>query len=574
MLVRVVATREPLLGRVAGDPDMLRGETCPPVDGTAGIGEQRRRRHDHQLVARRLVDLVPDVGIDDLPEAPRGAIGLAGCIRLVLQQLQADLEDVSMRILRPHGHAHIVVLGHAVAGAVDRHVQARIEEMLVGGTAERGHDHAAPGISLALHEGGGLHDARQLGLELDGAVLVEVPVEAVVVVPDSGEEADDEAPRTARLADAGPEFIVLPEDAVVFLVHADGVAHDEGLAEIVRCRHVEIVDVPEAIAAEFELVRELAKAELARIEGAFGKMLRRRIGIGNRHLRYAGAMDDRAQPAAVAKAELVEDEPFPRREADAELPVLPGDVPAVDDEARPVGLDNLERLQIGARRRERSAVIIVLLPGNGHEPAVVLHGDDLALDQVDHRDHTLDRMSVGVVLLEGPVIGDGAQDPAPLVGLEIEIARRDRIDLDQVDLAVRQPAQNHGRAPALIRLDDVGRAVEILDDDRRLAVLVVGFQIGPGDEPLFAQVHQRLAGTAARDIEHQQEGDAGEWRPRHECRDFLPGRLLELDERKAWKLAQIARGAQDPAGGVDLADGQRIERMGRLQGRGGFVVLL
>ena len=68
-------------------------------------------------------------------------------------------------------------------------------------------------------------DAGHLHLELDRPVLVEVPVEAVLVVSDGGDERDDEPAGAADLGVAAAPVDVLPEEAEVLLVDADGVGH-------------------------------------------------------------------------------------------------------------------------------------------------------------------------------------------------------------------------------------------------------------------------------------------------------------------------------------------------------------
>mgnify|MGYP006170517057 CR=1 FL=1 len=83
------------------------------------------------------------------------------------------------------------------------------------------------GIRVAVTRvGRGEDDAGGLGLELDGAVEVEVPVEAVVVVADGGEEGNHQAAVPAGVVDAGPEVAVLGQDAPVLLMHADAAEKD------------------------------------------------------------------------------------------------------------------------------------------------------------------------------------------------------------------------------------------------------------------------------------------------------------------------------------------------------------
>ena len=117
-----------------------------------------------------------------------------------------------------------------------------------------------------------------LGLELDGAVEVEVPVEAVVVVADRGEERDHQAALAAHLAGVGEQVRVLPEDAVVLLVHADGVADGLRVAEVVGDDGVGVVDVAEAVAAQLEGVGVAGEHVLAAVEVVLPEAHRCRLG--------------------------------------------------------------------------------------------------------------------------------------------------------------------------------------------------------------------------------------------------------------------------------------------------------
>src|SRR5690349_6054079 len=100
-------------------------------------------------------------------------------------------------------------------------MKPRIEEVLMGRAAEPVGDHAAPWIGFARRHARGLNNPGQLDLELDRAVLVEVPVESVIVVADGREEGHDEAARAPDLERVVAEFIVLPEDAEILFMQAD-----------------------------------------------------------------------------------------------------------------------------------------------------------------------------------------------------------------------------------------------------------------------------------------------------------------------------------------------------------------
>ena len=122
----------------------------------------------------------------------------------------------------------------------------------------------------------GRHDAGELDLELDRAVQVEVPVEAVLVVADRRDEADDQATRAAHLGATAVEVDVLPEDSVVLFVNADRVLGLGRVAVLIGVDPVEVEDLAETVAAERERVRHAAEAPLARVERVLPTVHRRR----------------------------------------------------------------------------------------------------------------------------------------------------------------------------------------------------------------------------------------------------------------------------------------------------------
>lgn len=87
-----------------------------------------------------------------------------------------------------------------------------------------------PTAALAFGDRAGGQYAGELDLVLDVAVGVEVPEEAVLVIPDGRDRGDDQPPRAAHLDLLRPEVRVLPGDPVVLLVHADGVRDDDRVA--------------------------------------------------------------------------------------------------------------------------------------------------------------------------------------------------------------------------------------------------------------------------------------------------------------------------------------------------------
>ena len=247
-------------------------------------------------------------------------------------------------------------------------------------------------------------DAGELDLVLDGAVLVEVPVVAVLVVADGDDAADHHAAHAADFGVAGAEVGMLPGDAVVLFVQADGVLHRDRVAVVVVDDAVQVDDLAEAVAAEFQGVGEQADAVLPLVEDQLAVVGRARVAVGDEHLGQARAVDDRA----AGVVDLVQDQALARGEADPQVPLLPFEVVVLDGEAGALVLDDVERLDVGSGAvGEVGDVVRVGDRGGGvvagllrdRDDAVVLDLDDGERVQVDERAHVLDRVGVAVVAL-------------------------------------------------------------------------------------------------------------------------------------------------------------------------------
>ena len=262
---------------------------------------------------------------------------------------------------------------------------------------EAGRDHVGELGLLAGRDRHGRHDAGELHLELDVAVEVEVPVEAVLVVADGGDEAHDEPARAAHLVGAAVQVVVLPEDPVVLLVHADRVRDRVGLALLGREHRVEVVDDAEAVAAELQRVGHAAEAPLAGVERVLPAVHRAGVAVGHDHLARPTRGGAPAGPGRSSwYCDGVQHEALVRVEADAERPALPADVVAVDVEARAVGLHDLQRLEVVAHRPDVGGEVRTPVGGHRHH-AEVDHLEHLARALVEERDHALDRLRVAVV---------------------------------------------------------------------------------------------------------------------------------------------------------------------------------
>ena len=326
--------------------------------GRVGLGERERVLARQEAVADRLAEAVEPRRIDDLPPAGRGRVDAAPGLDLAREAPPARAEGVAVRIAGTGRERLRPDLVDAVLAAVDVEVEAHVEEVLVHHRVEARRDERAVRGALARRDRAGREHARELDLERDRAVLVEVPEEAVVVVPDRRERGDHEPARAAHLAGSVAPLDVAPEHADVLLVDADRVRDRQRLARGVRDDRVQVDDLAEAVAAARERGGGDADAVLAAVEGVLPVVARARIAVRHDHLRERRAVQDRAQPAAVVVGDLVEHEAFARREADVHPPALPRQHAAVEREARAFGLRDLERRDVvaqrGGRRRRRS----------------------------------------------------------------------------------------------------------------------------------------------------------------------------------------------------------------------------
>src|SRR5262249_3387844 len=72
-----------------------------------------------------------------------------------------------------------------------------------------------------------IHYSSQFNLVLNRAILVEIPVKAVIIVTDCGEERDDQSPGSPNLRFASTPVGMLPENSIVLLMHADGIFEND-----------------------------------------------------------------------------------------------------------------------------------------------------------------------------------------------------------------------------------------------------------------------------------------------------------------------------------------------------------
>ena len=123
------------------------------------------------------------------------------------------LERAAIGVRGTCGHGHAVHLDDAIGQRpIHIQIQPEGEEMLVVRRRQVLADQVAVGIVRPIGHRLGRHHTGERHAHFEAAVLVEDPVEAVIVVADGGDEAEH------QVASAPGLVVVLPGDAAVALV--------------------------------------------------------------------------------------------------------------------------------------------------------------------------------------------------------------------------------------------------------------------------------------------------------------------------------------------------------------------
>jgi hypothetical protein len=328
--------------------------------------------------------------------------------------------------------------------------------------------------------------------------------------------------------------------------------------ELVGDHRVEVGDVADAVAAQLEGIGVAADQVLAGVEVVLPRPDRRRVAVGHDHLGDRGPLDDRAVALAVAERDPVQHKAFAGVEADAQRPVLPSEEVAVEGEAGPRRLGDLDRLLRGAGRAGDGRVVeVARLGGDRHGSGVDDLVDGLGHD-VDVGDQAVDGMGPGVVLRVVLDEGEAAQDPPPALLGVLEHAGRKRGDAHVGDVQV--PRGQSGQ-PALVGGEDPLHQLELFVEHRQLAV-------DGGVEPAFG--HDRPRPDGDEDVVATVRGDVVQQDADDAVGEGVLRRLFEAEVGHARGRGQQAGVGEHLPGGGDLAGGQRGERVGDVgRGRGG-----
>lgn len=223
--------------------------------------------------------------------------------------------------------------------------------MLVVVGVDAGVDFRAPSFGvLARVHGVGVQDAGKFDLELDGAVLVENPVDAVLVVGGSEDLGDDEFAGASDDDRVITEIGVFEQDAVVLFVDADGVLDRLGGAGPVDKFGVHVVDAAFAVTAQAQRVGHVAAAVFAQVERVLALMRVLRVAVWNHHLGERKSVEDWSKFVLdlVEIGDVAENNAFSVVETYVDGPVLPFNDTAIDLEAHAFWLGDVDGFDVGS----------------------------------------------------------------------------------------------------------------------------------------------------------------------------------------------------------------------------------
>src|SRR5215472_1205872 len=568
VLVGVVAGREVLIPVIRRDPEVPGGEARAPDGVGLRLVEGQHVVAWLQLVGDRLLDCVQHRGICDLPVASSQRVDDTLRLRLSPQQRRLHDPRIAVRIVWAGRYGLRIALIDRVAGPIHHHVQAHTEEVLVVRSVQaRSHQRTVLGL-LADGQRTRRSHAGQLDLVLDRAVLVEVPEVAVLVVTDGGNRGKHQPARAPDLRLVGPKVGVLPEDPVVLFVHADRVLDRLRLAVVVVDDGVEVMDLPQAVAAELQTVAEHAHAVLAHVEDVLAIVRRPDVAVGDEHLSERSAVDDRPQAVTVLVADRVQHKALARREADAKAPLLPAHLVAVDPEAGALWLKDLDQLLISPRPCGKVRRVVgvgdplgrvVAASWRERHDALVLDFDDLHTVEVEAHDEALDRPGVSVVV--GITLTHERQrpyQPALVAGVLWTVVAK-RPGVDHHVLEVGHPPPAHGLLPAGVVAYRLLCGDELLEHDRRLDA----WTLPPGAHFARRDGYHRLESLVLGTLPQDHERLAVNGLPGLEAQDCRLARFVERDEDEACGAGQVALGPQDLGSSLYLFCSERVQRVPR-----------
>src|SRR6266446_5903616 len=141
---------------------------------------------------------------------------------------------------------------------------------------------------------------------------------------------------------------MLPENAEIFLVHADRIAYYLRLPLSIVDDRIKIVYFSQAVTAKDKAIGKHTNANLSCIENVFEVVRGRRVPVWHIHFGERRTIENGAPPFLVEILHQVQYESLTWSKAGAEAPLLPGHLLSLNLEARAFWLRDRDRFQVRA----------------------------------------------------------------------------------------------------------------------------------------------------------------------------------------------------------------------------------
>lgn len=204
------------------------------------------------------------------------------------------------------GPLSCVDLEDCVLGAVDVWVDAQAEEMLMVMRVHAWVNFCAPSLCIftGVHSVG-IQDPGELNLQLYGSVLVEDPIDAILVIRCREYVGDEEFPASSHDDGVISEIGMFEQDPGVFFVDADCILDGLAGAGAVDEGSVHVVDCSLAVAAQGEAVCHVSASVFAEIEGVLAVMRVLGVAVRDNHFRERESVKDGSFVAFVVVGNVV-----------------------------------------------------------------------------------------------------------------------------------------------------------------------------------------------------------------------------------------------------------------------------
>ena len=197
-------------------------------------------------------------------------------------------------------------------------------------------DHISVIARLARVDVDHVQNTRGTRLDRDTTRLVELVGEDVLIVGEGDDELHDELPMASHDSAASPPVGMLPANAVVLFVQADGVGQLLGLAVCTGDDGIEVLNDTQAVAANGQVIGHVTTATIAEIESLLTMVWGSWIGVWDRLLLLVLSLVSarswlthhltNSQPVhdtAAIVPDIVNRRTLTRVEGDTEPPLLP-----------------------------------------------------------------------------------------------------------------------------------------------------------------------------------------------------------------------------------------------------------